>query len=165
MDEYRDYSIFQELCVLLDHSDRLVLRPFNLSTLQYHALLLLDPEAGRRLIDLSERLMCERSTVTRLVDYLEGEGLVRRVADPDDRRSQRVTLTTAGVTLRDQAQAALEKAVRQRFSFFERDELRQLIEWHLRLRDVLRVEIERSGNDPDHSSNGALFNGSRERRE
>ena len=36
--------------------------------------------------DLSERLLCERSTVTRLVDYLEGEGLVHRVADPEDRR-------------------------------------------------------------------------------
>lgn len=103
MDEYQDYRLFQDLAILLDHADRLVLRAFNLNTLQYNALLLLSIEEGWCLTDLSERLICERSTVTQLVDYFEGEGLITRVPDPVDRRSQRVTLTVAGVALRDQA--------------------------------------------------------------
>jgi DNA-binding MarR family transcriptional regulator len=101
MDEYQDYRLFQDLAILLDHADRLVLRAFNLNTLQYNALLLLSIEEGWRLTDLS--LICERSTVTQLVDYFESEGLITRVPDPVDRRSQRVTLTVAGVALRDQA--------------------------------------------------------------
>jgi DNA-binding MarR family transcriptional regulator len=146
MDEYQDYRVFQDLSVLLDHGDRLVLRPFNLSTLQYNALLLLDAEEGWHLTDLSERLLCERSTVTRLVDYLEGEGLVHRVADPEDRRSQLVTLTSAGVVRRGQARAALEHVIKQRFSILSQAEIQQLLELNQRLRNVLLAEIEQRSN-------------------
>ncbi|GCE50110.1 MarR family transcriptional regulator [Thermosporothrix hazakensis] len=144
MYSYQDYRIFQDLCVLLDHGDRLVLRAFHLSPLQYHLLLLLDREEGWRLIDLSERLLCERSTVTRLVDALEREGLVCRVANQEDRRSQRVTLTEEGLRRRDLARAALEKTIQQRLDAFSPAEQRQLIEMHRRLRAVLLAEIERS---------------------
>ncbi|HEX4205215.1 MAG TPA: MarR family transcriptional regulator [Ktedonobacteraceae bacterium] len=156
MNEYQTYHIFQELSVLLDHADRLVLRPFNLSTIQYNALLLLDVENGRRLTDLSERLMCERSTVTRLMDYLEGEGLIQRAADPEDRRSQRVTLTPAGVARRDQAQAALEEAIQQRFHALSQDEIENLLEMHQRLRRTLRTEIERATKEVTSKVNKAL---------
>src|SRR5688500_13415512 len=52
-------------------------------------------EAGepQTLSSLAERLSCVRSNVTQLVDRLEADGLVRRVADPSDRRSIRAVLT------------------------------------------------------------------------
>lgn len=147
MDEYQDYRLLQELNILLDHADRLVLRPFNLNTIQYNALLLLNAEEGWRLTDLSERLFCERSTVTRLVDYLESEGLIVRSADPSDRRSQRVTLTTAGLAKRDQAQAAIEQAIRERFSVLSHEETRHLLDMLQRLRVVTRSEIEQGSHE------------------
>lgn len=134
--------MIQELSILLDHADRLALRPFNLNTMQYNALLLLNTEEGWRLTDLSERLLCERSTVTRLVDYLESEGLISRSADPVDRRSQRVTLTAAGLAKRDQAQAAIEQAIRERFSVLSGEEVHQLLAMLQRLRAVVATEIE-----------------------
>lgn len=45
---------------------------------------------------LAERIGCVRSNVTQLVDRLEGDGLVRRVPDPGDRRVRRAELTEAG---------------------------------------------------------------------
>lgn len=45
---------------------------------------------------LAERLSCVRSNVTQLVDRLEGDGLVRRVPDPGDRRSVLATITEEG---------------------------------------------------------------------
>jgi len=48
------------------------------------------------LCDLAERIRCVRSNVTQLVDRLEAEGLVRRVDDPDDRRSVRAEITPEG---------------------------------------------------------------------
>ena len=39
---------------------------------------------------------CVRSNVTQLVDRLEADGLVRRIADPDDRRVTLAELTTEG---------------------------------------------------------------------
>ena len=45
---------------------------------------------------LAERCSCVRSNVTQLVDRLEDEGLVRRINDPEDRRSVRAELTKEG---------------------------------------------------------------------
>lgn len=45
---------------------------------------------------LAEKLSCVRSNITQLVDRLEADGLVRRVADPSDRRSIRAALTPLG---------------------------------------------------------------------
>jgi DNA-binding MarR family transcriptional regulator len=48
------------------------------------------------LSDLAKHQNCVRSNITQLIDRLEKEGLVRRRADPDDRRSVRAALTAAG---------------------------------------------------------------------
>lgn len=50
--------------------------------------------------ELAERMSCEASNVTFVVDRLEASGLVQRAADPDDRRVKRVSLTDAGRTVR-----------------------------------------------------------------
>ena len=55
------------------------------------------------LSQLAERSCCVRSNMTQLVDRLEAEGLVRRVADPNDRRLVRAMLTRAGQRRHDQA--------------------------------------------------------------
>ena len=46
--------------------------------------------------DLAARQSCVRSNMTQLVDRLEAEGLVKRVADPGDRRVIRAALTPEG---------------------------------------------------------------------
>ena len=45
---------------------------------------------------LAERIACVKSNVTQLVDRLEADGMVRRVPDPDDRRSVRALITDLG---------------------------------------------------------------------
>lgn len=55
------------------------------------------------LSQLAERSSCVRSNMTQLVDRLEADGLVRRTADANDRRSVRATLTRAGQRRHDQA--------------------------------------------------------------
>lgn len=55
-------------------------------------------EAGEPLPlgQLAERIACVKSNVTQLIDRLEADGLVRRVPDPDDRRSVRAAITDLG---------------------------------------------------------------------
>jgi DNA-binding MarR family transcriptional regulator len=48
------------------------------------------------LSELAARLSCVRSNITQLVDRLESDGLVRRVDDPQDRRSILAELTPLG---------------------------------------------------------------------
>jgi DNA-binding MarR family transcriptional regulator len=67
---------------------------------------------------LSEGLHCVPSNMTQLMDRLESEGLVRRLADPADRRVVRAELTilgkqraTAGAKVIAKAQADFAKSV------------------------------------------------------
>lgn len=61
------------------------------------------------LSQLAARLSCVRSNMTQLVDRLESDGLVKRLDDPDDRRSVRAELTALG----REKQRAGEKAVKR----------------------------------------------------
>jgi len=63
-----------------------------------HGVLRLLVEAGEPLPlgDLAARQCCVRSNMTQLVDRLEADGLVKRVADPADRRVIRAALTPEG---------------------------------------------------------------------
>jgi DNA-binding MarR family transcriptional regulator len=67
------------------------------------------------LSELAARLSCVRSNMTQLVDRLQADGLVERVADPSDRRSVRASLTDAG-KVRQQAGAAEVERVKADFS-------------------------------------------------
>ncbi len=53
--------------------------------------------------ELSRATMLTSGAMTNRLDRLETKGLVRREADPGDRRGVRVVLTDSGLTLVDQA--------------------------------------------------------------
>ncbi|MDX2647607.1 MarR family transcriptional regulator [Streptomyces sp. PA03-1a] len=52
--------------------------------------------------ELAERMSCEPSNTTFVIDKLEKQGLVERRPHPTDRRAKHLVLTTEGNTLRDQ---------------------------------------------------------------
>ncbi len=59
---------------------------------------------------LAERLHCDPSNVTFLVDRLEERGLVERSNNPTDRRVKAISLTTVGVATRRRLVAAADNA-------------------------------------------------------
>lgn len=73
---------------------------FDLSFAQAMALRQLDEPVPMR--ELAQRLCCDASNVTGIVDRLEARGLVERRMAPDDRRVKRLVLTEAGRTLREE---------------------------------------------------------------
>lgn len=88
-----------------------------------------------RLHDLNREILLSQPSLSRLVERLEGEGLVTRSVDPQDRRGTIVQLTEAG--------AALQKSVGRRHAAsirrhvgpaLDADELRLLAELCTRLR-------------------------------
>lgn len=100
------FTTLRELIVLLVGEMAGVLRPFHLTPEQFDTLLLLETDTGWRMGDLSGRLLVDNSKMTRIVDYLAGQGWAERQPDPDDRRAQQVVLTSAGATQREAAQVA-----------------------------------------------------------
>jgi DNA-binding MarR family transcriptional regulator len=61
-----------------------------------HALALLAEEGGLSQTELGARLRLRKSTVSRLVDQLEGRGWARREVGGTDARRRTVVLTAAG---------------------------------------------------------------------
>lgn len=70
---------------------------------QLSALSVLHRTGPMRLSELAEREQISKPTVTRLVDRLEEKGLVGRIPDDTDARSQTVSLTPAGLRLVESA--------------------------------------------------------------
>lgn len=77
----------------------------DLTSRQMAVILLVYMEAPPHTVrGLARELAVAKPAITRALDRLEGLGLVRRLADPDDRRSLLVGRTVAGsVYLRDMA--------------------------------------------------------------
>jgi DNA-binding MarR family transcriptional regulator len=95
--------------VVLDHDRKLaVSEELGLSFARVRALrrLVAEPVAMRELADL---LAADPPYVTLMVDDLEQRGLVRRMPNPDDRRSKLVELTAAGRKAAARAEAILDE--------------------------------------------------------
>ncbi len=77
------------------------LAPFNLSVAQYNLIVILHkaPEHRLQMSEIGERMSVTRTNITKLVDCLEREGLVRRTDQPGDRRVVLAELTPKGQAL------------------------------------------------------------------
>jgi DNA-binding MarR family transcriptional regulator len=95
----------------------------------YDVLLQLAEAPGRRLrmAELADRVLLSRSGLTRLIDRLETDGLVRREPSPDDARGTFTVLTGDGMSrLREAAPVHLAGIRKHWLAHFSDDELRQL---------------------------------------
>ena len=121
------------LNAFLDVADRLYdrvtcsLKGIGLSYAKYDVLSQLHRTGGPLSLGLlAEGQRCAASNITQLVDRLESEGLVRRVDDPDDRRSVRAELTPEGARLAEEGTRQIEALRAQFVSGFTAAELAQL---------------------------------------
>jgi DNA-binding MarR family transcriptional regulator len=76
----------------LSAEDRIPLQSYDVLIELYEA-----QNRSLRMSDLAQRVLLSRSGLTRLVDRLENEGLLRREIDPQDRRGFFAVLTDAGL--------------------------------------------------------------------
>lgn len=89
----------------------------------YDVLLALEDSPGRRMrmTDLSEAVVFDPSSLTRLIDRLEKQGLVRRELHPTDRRCVLAVLTDEGLAAREQAWPIYRELIHATFGQFLTD--------------------------------------------
>jgi len=68
-----------------------------------------------RMRDLAEAMPAPASRLSRQVRRLEGQGLVRRTASPDDRRGVIATITDKGRAMAEETTASYAREVRKNF--------------------------------------------------
>ena len=97
--------------------DAELLREHGLPLSSYEVLLFLaDAPGGRlRMSELADGVLLSRSGLTRLVDRMERDGLLRRERCPDDARGFLATITPKGRALFQRARRTHLDGVRERF--------------------------------------------------
>jgi DNA-binding MarR family transcriptional regulator len=87
-----------------------------------------------RMTELADLVLLSPSGLSRLVDRLEAEKMIERVACPEDGRAVNATITEAGRSRLAEAQGTHFEGIRHRFlSNFNESEVGQLADFWLRL--------------------------------
>jgi DNA-binding MarR family transcriptional regulator len=97
----------------------------------FAVLMALATEDGQSQRQLSARLGIHRNAMVTVIDALEADGLVKRMAHPDDRRAFAITLTEQAHNLLpdlDKAGRTLEDTITAPLSAVERNALRELLQ-------------------------------------
>lgn len=100
-------SAERELCGLVNGlaqqiADHVRERAITLGLTAAQATALREMTGAMTMRELAERMSCEPSNATFVVDKLEKLGLIERRAHPTDRRAKHLILTPAGSALREQ---------------------------------------------------------------
>src|SRR5918997_4101450 len=109
--------------------DAELMREHRLPLSSYEVLLFLadSPDGRLRMSELADGVLLSRSGLTRLVDRMERDGLLRRERCEDDARGYHAAITGKGRALFDRARRTHLDGVRERFlSHLSREELRTL---------------------------------------
>lgn len=119
---WRTYDRLREL-------DERVFAKFAISAQQYNALRILRSVRPGALSTsaLGARLVSRAPDMTRLLDRLEEQGLVRRQRSAENRRVVDVTITRAGVALVAKLAADVRRCGRQQLGHLPHDTLQSLI--------------------------------------
>ena len=87
-------------------------------TLRWYDVLVNLEEAERpvRMHELADRILASKSGLTRIIDRMEGAGLVERRRPPEDRRAIEVVITPAGTEALHAARAIHRRGIQEHFA-------------------------------------------------
>lgn len=99
------YNLIKETFIVIDDGDRRLFNHFGLTPPRFYVLHHISEEPGISSSDLSQKLLCDKSNVTRIVKGLEVAGYIQRQPHESDGRAQRLYLTTSGEAICNQVHA------------------------------------------------------------
>ncbi|MCA9922529.1 MAG: MarR family transcriptional regulator [Anaerolineales bacterium] len=108
------YNLLKEIFILLDDGDRRLFGQYKLTPPRFYALTHINEEPGLSSSKLSDRLLCDKSNVTRIVKGLEAEGHIIRKQHETDGRTKQLYLTEQGKDVLREVQIAHQSFNNQR---------------------------------------------------
>jgi DNA-binding MarR family transcriptional regulator len=135
------YNLIKEAFLLLDDGDQKLVGQFNLSVRRYYTLFWIGKEPGISFSELSQHMLVDKSSVTRIIKALEKDGYVIREAHETDGRSTRLFLTDRGKALQEQATIAHKDSVEHRFDVVGQPSQSSLIALLQDLNQQLRLAL------------------------
>jgi len=106
-----------------------LLKGADVSLTQYNVLRILRGvhPGGHPRHEIARRMIHRAPDVTRMLDRLAGQGLVRRIRNPEDRRESVATITPAGLALLARVDPEVHAAQRDFTASLTAPELRRLV--------------------------------------
>jgi len=135
------YNLLKQTFILLDDGDRRLFGQYNLSPTRYYALLHISEKPGLSSSELSDRLLCDKSNVTRIVKGLENTGYILRKPHETDGRTLRLYLTEQGKTICTEIAAAHQQYNELRLSCISEISQGSLLENLSLLNESLQEEL------------------------
>jgi DNA-binding MarR family transcriptional regulator len=116
-EQLADWRVFLETAyALIDILDAELQAERQITISWYDALVHLEEaKDGLRMNELASRILLSKSGLTRVIDRMEEEGLVRRERPPDDRRVVKVFITPAGLQTLQAARAVHRRGIQEHF--------------------------------------------------
>ncbi len=106
------------------------LGPHRITTGQWSALRVLWQEDGLSQVELAQRMMVEKASLTAVLKAMAADGLITRVRNADDRRKVNIYLTASGRRLKSKILPVIgkiNKRAMRRLSSAEVQQLRRLL--------------------------------------
>jgi len=107
------------------------LGPHRVTTSQWSALRVLWQNEGLSQVQLAQRMMVEKASLTPVLAAMEAGGLITRSRNPDDKRKISISLTVAGRRLKEKVLplgARINKRATRGLSAAESDQLLALLD-------------------------------------
>lgn len=147
------YNLLKKTFILLDDGDRRLFGRFDLSPTRYYALLHIMEKPGLSSSELSDRLLCDKSNVTRIVKGLENTGYLVRQPHETDGRTLRLYLTEKGASVCTEISAAHETYNEHRLSCISEISQGNLLENLTLLNESLQDELSNTKTAPTVNGN------------
>lgn len=135
------YNLIKETFIVLDDGDRRLFGRFGLTPPRFYVLHHISEEPGISSSDLSTKLLCDKSNVTRIVKNLEVAGYVERQPHESDGRALRLYLTSAGEAICSEVETAHKEYNVTRLTNIEDHVQHTLLDNLNRLHHLLREEL------------------------
>lgn len=136
------YNTLNEIFLLLDDGDRRFFGSYELSPPRYYALFHLLKQPGISFSELSNRMFCDKSNITRIIKGLEADGLVVRRPHETDGRTLRLFLSDEGKKLCQEAMTAHLSYNQERFRELEDIKKDNLLDGLQQLKNSLRSQLD-----------------------
>lgn len=140
-------SIFTDTSRLHHRYHHTIFESFNLHRGQAPLLNKLAETDGISQKELANRMNISPATLTRMVQNMEKNGLVKRHTDLHDQRITIISLTTKGIEVRAQIKekmGVIDEKIFKNFSTNEKDNLKDML---LRIQTQLKQEINNENNN------------------
>lgn len=95
-----------------------------------------------RVSDLGHMLRISKPSVTQMMQSLEGKGLIKRVQNPEDKRSMYVELTDVGAAVSEKMLDEFQASFEDMQEFLGEDDMKKLITLLEKLTDYLNTKSE-----------------------